>query len=164
MAEPESRGTNWNTGASGWPSPYVKVTEARQRLCRETEGFSYSKTVWTQYGATCSTWPCLRREIGQDELQTPLWTSVVLWFSEPELYCYGQRLSGEELPSLLQRLIILPSDGDADKVAFLVDYTEAVPEAVGSSDLGVQLPNKAYPVQTSAKRPSKNFYLKGIYL
>lgn len=66
--------------------------------------------------------------------------------------------------SLLQRLIILPSDGDADKVAFLVDYTEAVPEAVGSSDLGVQPPNKAYPVQTSAKRPSKNFYLKGIYL
>lgn len=67
-----------------------------------------------------------------------------------------------------ERLIILPSDGDADKVALLIGYTEAVPEAVGSSDFGVQPPNKAYPVQTSAqssdKRPSKNLYLKVICL
>lgn len=64
----------------------------------------------------------------------------------------------------LQRLIILPSGGDADQVTLLFGYTEAVPEAVGSSDFGVQPPNKAYPVQTSAqtsdKRPSKNFYFK----
>lgn len=50
----------------------------------------------------------------------------------------------------------------------LFAYTEAIPEAVGSSDLGVQTPNKVYRVQTSAqtsdKRPSKNFFLKVIYL
>lgn len=94
--------------------------------------------------------------------------SVVLWFCEPELYCYALRLSREELSCLLQRLTILPSDGDADKIALLIGYTEAVPKAVGSSDFGVQPPDKAYPlqtsVQTSEKRPSKDFYLKVIYL
>lgn len=88
----------------------------------------------------------------------------VLWFCEPELHCYGQKVSREEFSCLLQRLTLLPNDGDADKVALLTGYTQAVPGAVGSSDFGVQPPDKACPVQTSVqtsdKRPSEDFYLK----
>lgn len=80
----QSISTNWNTGAAGWPSPYVKVTEAQQRLCRETEGFSYSKTIWTQFCATCSMWPAWGGRLdrvnsrGAFENQ-PFFGSVILW-------------------------------------------------------------------------------------
>lgn len=170
-------GANWNTGAAGWPSPYVKVL-MWQRLNRSCAGRLRDFRIPRPSGH--STYIYMSTMLYMALLEKGGWTrwipevplkispSVLLWFCETELYCYGQRLPGEELSCLLQRLIILPSDDDTDKVALLIGYTEAVPEAVGSSDLGVQPPKKAYPVQTSvrtsAKRPNKIFYMKVIYL
>jgi len=97
-SQTNSVGSLWISGNTfslwGWPNTGKGCPGRWWSL----HSWRYSRVVWMWSWATCSKWPYLSKDFGQDDLQRSLPTSAILWFCDLWFVAYHVVLILYHLP------------------------------------------------------------------